>query len=102
VTHFFADYVDPIGLTPAQTAERIAWAHRDGINISWRTAGAVLAQYPVIAGFCTLLPPLGVAAAVGGACLTAALMLLAPSVLYELGFHAGLARWDLAHGYERI
>jgi hypothetical protein len=96
------DYIEPVGLTPAQSAERIEWAHRDGSNISWRTAAALLAQYPVIAGLCSLLPPLGIAAPVGGACITASLMLMWPSVLYEIGFHVGLARWDQAHGYQRV
>lgn len=89
-------------LTAAQIADRIAWAHKDGTDISWRTAGTVLTQYPALVGLRGLLPPLGISAVVGAACLTSALMLLAPSVLYEIGFRAGLARWDKAHGYERV
>lgn len=96
------DYIEPVGLHPAQAAERIEWARRDGSNISWRTAAALLAQYPVIAGLCSLLPHVGCTAGVGGACLTAALMLVAPNVLYEIGFRVGLARWDQAHGYQHV
>ncbi|PWN40112.1 hypothetical protein IE81DRAFT_349534 [Ceraceosorus guamensis] len=89
-------------LTPAQLKDRENFAGWYATKRRWTVTAGVMAQIGTFMGVATLLPPVGVAAALGGggACVGAALGL--GDAAYAAALQEGAKKWDILHGYGNL
>ncbi|CEH13099.1 hypothetical protein CBOM_01040 [Ceraceosorus bombacis] len=89
-------------LTAAEWKAREDYASWYATKRRWTVTAGVMFQIGTFMGVATLLPPVGVAAALGGggACIGAALGL--GDAAYAAALEEGAKKWDILHGYGNL